>query len=375
MKIPKTFHLNLLSFCQISKLFGHISSTAKFSVLSIFTAILVYPLLSFVLTPVLIYRYIISSIVQWWNPKYGPVLSGMDAVLACPEPYNTPLVIMSPYFPVSKKIKDKNQILQFLDHQIIKSNLFPNLKQRIVKKFGYFFWYNVDNFNLEDHVRYLHAERPDTPVTRNEIRHLCGHVLGRMSFDPSRSPWELILIPNFFDQNNPHLKSCIILRVNHCLMDGYSMLKFLQRGALSPWKASVEYKMKSSRQNSWWENFMAISTILFTGPFHAINMLFLQNDKNPFLKDLLAENITKYKDGNAWSALESDPRKIDGETLKNIRSKYGVTVSSVLLALVVDGVIKFMRKRKGSMKGGLPKQIYLQSTFPVPHPDAMSNYW
>lgn len=372
MKIQK-FKLDE-TFCHIPETIFNILNTVKFMFLSILAACIVYPLVPLFFIPISIYRQVVKLLVQWWDPNYGPMLDGMDALQANPDPYGNPLIVLCPYFPVHQKIENKKQILEYLNDKVIKPNLYPNLKQKIVKKFGYLFWYNVDNFNLEEHVRYLHPECPEKPMTHKEVRKATTYTLGRGQFDSNRSPWELVIVPNYFDENKPHLKSCILLRVNHCLMDGYSMLKFMQSGAKVPWKATVEKKMKEVESSSW-ENLKKMFLVVATGPYHVINMMFFQNDKNEFLNDLLSKNKDTYTKGEVWNVKEETPKRVTKERLKIVRDKYNVGLNSLLVSLVVDGVIRFIRKRESSMKGGVPNNIFLTMAAPIPHPNVMSNYW
>lgn len=140
-----------------------------------------------------------------------------------------------PYHSLANKL-DVPTVVKVLQEKVIAPKIYPELTQRIIRKYGYHFWRSVDNFKVENHVRYLNPECPNMPVTRTELRDMLTNKVGKLPFDSTKSPWEILVVSNMIDDRDPEVKSVFILRVNHCLMDGYSIANFLNKVEFKPWK-------------------------------------------------------------------------------------------------------------------------------------------
>lgn len=347
----------------------------KYFVFSVATAVLLYPILLLIIVPVLIYRHVISVFARNEDPKLGPILTGMDALLAGYDPYEKPLVVLGPYIPFNEKL-DRNHIIKVIQEKVINPRIYPNLTQKVVRKYGYNFWRDEDNFKVEDHVRYFDQEDPEKPITLGEFRVWAMENLSKMTFDQNKSPWEWILIPNLIDTNNPSVKSLAMMRINHCLMDGYSEILFSQKISTNPGNWTIPGQdFNSSSKHSKSLKQKLVDTLYFfvlvlTGPYHAIVELFFTNDNNEILETALQKS--RESNETAWRIKEEEPRQVPKERLKALKQFHGVSMTALITTLVAMATGKYLQKRFGHC----PKKMYMLSSFPLPdHPDAMCNHW
>lgn len=88
------------------------------------------------------------------DPKIRQSLEGINATFAGHDPYHDPLIVLMPYFSISSQL-DVPTVVKVLKEKVIEPNFYPELSQRIVRKYLYHFWCEVENFKVENHVRYL----------------------------------------------------------------------------------------------------------------------------------------------------------------------------------------------------------------------------
>jgi len=162
------------------------------------------------------------------NPKFGNTLDGISGGIAGQNPYLKPELVLIPYITLADKL-DVPKVVEIIKEKIIKPGLYPELTQKIVRKYGYHFWHSVDNFKVEDYVHYLKPDCPNMPVTRQELRKLANGKLARLPFDPEKSPWEIMIVPHYLCDRDPEAKSVLIMKINHCLMDGYAIINFFSK--------------------------------------------------------------------------------------------------------------------------------------------------
>ncbi len=249
-----------------------------------------YPILFFVLLNYWIYKQLARRLAQK-DSKTGEILEGLDGTLAGQEPYLDPLVVLMPYGYLANKL-DLQTVLKFVQEKIIASKLYPQLTQKIVRKYGYHFWHSVDNFKLENHVRYLKPDCPNMPVTITELRDEVGNKLGNLPFDSTKSPWEILVVPNLIDDRDPEVKSVFILRVHHCLMDGLSIANFFQKLASKPWQmlGGVKVEEKPISPHKLVEVYKFVM-LLFLGPYYFLKMFVFSNDNHQFVQNTFKPNF------------------------------------------------------------------------------------
>ena len=104
---------------------------------------------------------------------------------------------------------------------------------------GYLFWRRDADFQIENHIRMYdytcdkNLALPSMVTTEKDLRRLMGPLMAK-GYQKDRSPWELLIIPNYKAQiteniNAPKQSCVIVLRMHHALADIISIFKLIQR--------------------------------------------------------------------------------------------------------------------------------------------------
>jgi len=197
--------------------------------------------------------------------------------------------------------------------------------------------------------------------------------LSKRPFDPSRSPWEVFLIPKFQSGNKKdETKSAVIMRFHHCMLDGICVSKTCERLGETPWKTSLSVsaaspiKFRSKQVGVWQATILPKLRLLVEGPYEILRAFYFSGENHPWLHKAMKE-----KTGNISNQISDI---ISLETLRIIctRSKGEFTVSSLLLAIFLQAAAKAM-KRQNIIPGNSSK-IYIATPWPLPnHPAEASN--
>ena len=115
---------------------------------------------------------------------------------------------------------------------------YPELRRYWTAFGGYMFWKDDENFDINGHVRLvdssdfhdvLGAERKPTacyPLTEDDLKEVFT-TLQVKSWKSRKSPWELVLAPNYKPDPDGADKTAIVFRIHHTLGDGYGIQKLL----------------------------------------------------------------------------------------------------------------------------------------------------
>lgn len=347
----------------------------KFVLLCTISASIVYPILFLVGIPVLIYYWLVQKFLLIFDPKCGEIFSGLSALVAGTDPFKKPFAVLCPYYLFSDKV-DRKRVIQVLDEKIIKPNIYPELKQRLIRKFGYHVWQNYDSFSLENHVRYLYPDFPNKPVLKSELRGLVCEEVILAGFDKRFSPWKIVIVPNLFDPENPHVKSALLFHVNHGLMDGLSIAKFLQKTG-KPWDwplaQTFSAKAKENCGSNYLDKIFKLAELLLTGPYYAIKFSLSEDDNDFLTKALSTADLNNLE--NPVRKI-GDFRYINFDQVKSIRSRLNVGTSSILTTVIAEGVAKYMKRKCQNGFSKLPKSFIVLMVIPLPgHPDKLANRW
>ncbi len=339
----------------------------KLTILGILLALLIYPITLAIFIPILLYRSILIYLVKKWDPKVCQIMSGMSALIVGGNPYNKPDFVLMTAFPLKSQV-DRRQVIDIINKQILTSSQFPELSQRIVKKFGYYFWYKTaKTISAADHVHYLNPKCQNEPVSRSHLLEVEGQKIARQPMPDDRSPWEIILIPNLIDELDPSNKSLAILKTHHCLMDGYAIKNFMKKAAVKPWKE--EKHLAQIQKTSKWKRLQTLLVLLATGPYHLINQAIFNNDNSDFMRMVFLDQ-QKRQDRQFLKGKGSF--RISMERLKNITRLHNANISSIIITLVMGATAQFIKKRLGKLE----RNMFLQMSYPVPgHPGKPTNHW
>ncbi|CAL8076278.1 unnamed protein product [Orchesella dallaii] len=342
--------------------------------LTILTIFVGYPIILFIFLPIWIYRYVLEYIVPKLDSRFSHILKGMGALFSAHTPYTKPTSVVITNFYLETPL-DKNKFINIFNSKVFPlqnkngSPVYRELKQRIVQKFGYNFWYDVDKFHLSDHIKLLHEyeNEPERSVTQLEIEKL-AYKLTTRPFHPDRSPWELIIVNNLTHDNDPLIKSVLITRFHHCLADGVSLIKLLERVGLKPWKDPFSSSLKVNKLGCFTRMILIPLRLLIEGPYQAIKLIKFSNDDNDWMKIVLSKptGFKRIKDTDfiPISTLKA---------IKNRNSHENLNIGSIIVALVVHATVEAMKRR--NVKGNFSK-LHVTLPWPLPnHPDGVCNHW
>ncbi|CAL8112313.1 unnamed protein product [Orchesella dallaii] len=327
-----------------------------------------YPLLLLFLIPLWIYRSLVVKLFKSLDPKVGSILQGMDAIMSAHSPYTNCRSVLIPHFFLASSI-DLNTFIKTFNTKIVQFKtpegklLYTKLKQRIISKFGYHFWYTVDNFQLEDHIRYLDDTCLEREVDSKELAELTNQ-LSQRNFNPTRSPWEIIIIPKLKHDKDPTIKSVVILRFHHCFLDGFSILKLFERLGDKAWTTISPRNTPKVEKSSSISTILPTLNVLFRGPYEILRAFYFSGEDNEWL-----QKITKQPSGIVSMQLTN---QIPMETLKKIvvKSKGEFTIAIILHTIILQVAGRAMAKQNAIQveKNHLVK-IHTGSPWPLPnHP-------
>ncbi|ODM94569.1 Cytochrome P450 4C1 [Orchesella cincta] len=328
-----------------------------------------YPLAIFIFVPVLSYRSIVERFLPKLDPRFGSALKGVAAVFSARDPYTNPLSVLLPYFYLDQTL-DKNHLIKLFNERIVNLRnrngdpVYIQLRQKIVRKFGYNFWFNVTNFDLSEHIKYLNESDPEGLIKDSEMIDLTLQ-LSKRPFNSERSPWEILIIPRFQHENDSEIKSALIFRFHHCLADGFSILQIVLRLGEQPMHLSAK-ESTEKRTLTFMDKFISVIynlRIFIEGPLEILKQTIFSIDSNQWLT-----NVEKYYTGK-FSAQEYD---ISLSTLKKIKER-NFCVATSLITMLVQATGRTMKRQ--NVVGNKTK-LYVAFPLPLPNrPDGMSNHF
>jgi len=226
------------------------------------------------------------------------------------------------------------------------------MKQYLTKWCGFFFWKQVSNFNIKNHYG-IHT---NDEVQESEICEIISNWISE-PFPEHQSPWYFLIIPNFTPEGDTssEKKFAVLMRVHHCISDGFSIMKAFNRMTDEPAKLVVPEAGMSRR--TWFD----IWTQLALTPYRLMKLIAVF-DTNP---------LTVNETSNQLSF--TMPQKIPVALLKEIKDYYNAgSISTVILAAFAGTL------RRAMLNGGfeVPNLVHCAMPFPIPgHPDdALTNY-
>lgn len=348
--------------------------SASFTVLRLkltFLILILSPLWFLLFGKLLLYRIFIYYVARYLDPKLGKMVSSISNFFAAHDVYKNSYTVNVALHIVGRV--DRQHLIHSFE-KILRKNQTPGghpiyleLTQKIVKKFGYTFWKDLDNFQVSDHIRYLNERNPDKEVTLDDLHEVIGRF-GKTPMDSSRSPWEVFVIKNFSSKQNPSVKSAFIMRFHHCLADGYTVMNILSKlGDNGPLplvgmpKAPYDHLKDMPTLKRRLIMVIRAVAIFFRGPYLLTGQMF-SADNNEIVQ------TSKSNYNQIMRFYECDPIQL--MELKQVKNHYKVNINTLVTTMVVGGIHAFMKK-----KNVCPSKIHM--TFPLPvfnHADKLRNY-
>lgn len=317
-----------------------------------------------------LYRFIVSKIARHFDPKLGKMVSSLGSIFAAHDIYGNSYTNNIALHVVGKI--DRLHVIRafenLLETSVTSSGepLYPEMTQKVVTKFGYKFWKNVDNFQMDSHITYLNPENPDAPVTDSELREVIARF-GKTPLNSQRSPWQIFVVRNLSSSTNPAVKSAFIMRLHHVMFDGNSILNVFGRltdNELTLAGPKADQLKNQATKNpilKWLQAILKPVVVCIRGPYELIGQIMMYDNNQ--LSKTSRENFK-----NVMRFYECEP--IPMEELKAIKNFYGVSLTALHTTLVIRGLKKFMESKNIN-----EEKVHM--TFPLPvlnHPDKLRNY-
>ena len=207
--------------------------------------------------------------------------------------------------------------------------IYRRYQQYFTKWLGFAFYKWETNFNIDNHVRNQcidvnEANKFDYVLTQYEV-----------PFEKESSLWDITLIPNYNNEN----KTMLLLRQNHGICDGMSMLKLITSRmmnlenpilTLSPKfeKIPVSKQIKSFCKNIY-------------GNTIGLPRRYLQNAPPPQNLFFTSTPIKSSDEGRYWM---STTPGIPLSDIKNLRSELQVTFTSAVVNALSTVVCKHIKR-------------------------------
>ncbi|CAL8112341.1 unnamed protein product [Orchesella dallaii] len=321
-----------------------------------------------------VYRSFLEFLAKKSDSRLGPALKGLESAFAAKTPYSNPSAVIVARIYLDSPVKTSD-LLPILNERIIhardsQGNLyFPYLRKRVVNKFGYQFWYSVDNFQVSDHVRFLNESCPEQVLKESDMMDLVAR-LSKLPFDRSRSPWEIISVPNYHRDNDTTLKSALILRFHHCLGDGHSVINFMLRLGKKPQPPQPRISASVSNEGGILEKIR----ILVEGPYETINFMLSTNvDENSFVRNAAKE----WRNSLVPGQTSRIPIPVLKKIVQNMGKEYNVSLTVLMMTLFLQASATLLRKKKVFDGDGNSSPKFVVATpWPLPnHPDGLSNHF
>ncbi|CAG7731252.1 unnamed protein product [Allacma fusca] len=193
---------------------------------------------------------------------------------------------------------------------------------------GYAFWKEDGSFSVKNHVRfydYTGALALPLPYCDDAGMHqILGRLL-RFPWRPNRSPWEMLLIPNYKGEE----KTALIFRLDHVLADGYSVVELMRHIMQNHWPLP-KFKL-ARRQVKFLEKLGTILKIQYDIARKAV--MFYGTKKIPSLK----------RSGDL-EVVFSVTSEIPVDAFKSLKNHFGVNYAAVVNACIFGAIQRALEK-------------------------------
>lgn len=221
---------------------------------------------------------------------------------------------------------------------------YPELRLYVDSWMGFIFWRKDDHFSLRNHI-IVHSIKRDARSEEecaNFVRDLMEELLNK-PFPPKRSPWEVHIIHNFRHKASSTLSTVLILRIHHCLADGFSILTLLVEDLAGEKLSSMQIpKPVASDRKTLWESLLNVQELgsvlleIFFTCGYGLGLLFSRNVPFKVTPSTKASSRILITRSNLVSV----------EKMKQVAKRSGVSLTAVIVSSVAAGLgksIKYLR--------------------------------
>jgi hypothetical protein len=338
--------------------------------------LLLSPLFLLLLLPIYAFRLFVAKVVIHCYPRIDKILTTRSSCSGAEPLYTSPkcsLVICG--IAEGRIDTDQFQILwksRLLEAKDADGKLTkPEFQQYVTKRLGFLFWKWEENFDISKHVREydgklkLQFRNGTLPISPETVTMVTDELIYK-PFVPKTSPWEVLLIHDFQELDSVNglrvgpISTVVILRIHHCLGDGFSILKTFNTNITQ----TKEIDTAQPKYTGLNRGSAVLRSLKFTfsAPYE-----FLTEAKNAM--DINSWHVPKAQlTHNMNSAITP---KIPIELFKEVKNFHKVTFTTLVFECFTAALRKFM------MEAGfkVPEVIHCVTPLPVPgHPDKMRNH-
>ena len=340
-------------------------------------AVILLAIILFVFTPIFIFNWILFSlfrgtvlIAAWlFRPDLTAPLDVVQEAMALERIHSKPKMNILVYNIVEGTVSvndfrarfEKN-ILNLTDGK--GTLVYPELKQFKATFLNKYFWKCDKNFDLKNHVR-LYDYPGETiklpkPCNEADLEKVTGDLLAH-PWKKGQSPWEILFIHNYRENETESMKTVFIFRIHHSLTDGYGILKIIWRLLDNP--SQVKFPQPTFPQL----NFVQRCVIYMRLPFYMYYYLALAVVDGFDFKN--SWHLRDKKLSRNYNTCLVKPIPIS--VIKEIKQKYGVGYNSVLAAIVSGGIRKVMEENGQK----IPESMGVFMPLPLPnHPEGLGTH-
>jgi hypothetical protein len=357
------------------------------SVFSILTFILKYligltiiiillPIAIPVFTPFVIFRYLVRKSAPYVRSDLGKMVSSVGSVMACANVYKYPetkLNISLVIEGIPNKEKARSDVKAAVEAMDPKTGIpyYPELKQNVTKWMGYPFWKNVKNFNLDEH--FLWCDNEGT-ISHEELQKRLkeGSVV---PFTENKALWRFAVYPNFLpNPEDPYYRkdakySVVIWEVNHCLADGFSIIKWLHR------ICGIKYtEFSETQKKNLFQRAMAVVCVLAKLPHDLADLLLNSSFEPKIWPNVQPQFSSNQKEhSNERNHICAHSTLVPFQKIREVRQKHGVKSVSITIAAFAAAVRTVLFE--GWKEADIPESVNFAIALPLPgHPDKLRNH-
>lgn len=343
------------------------SNSVATAAVTIFCTLVFFPIFLSILFIWLPFRILIIAFVRLLQPKLQLAEIGLTSLLAVRSTRNRPdgnlvyhLICQGPVSLDQLTHQFQHKVLEFQDSE--GNQIYRRLRYFFRPIFQVLFWQEDVKFDLKNHIRIYDFEEPGLAlpkgtVTEDDLMRITGGLVVR-PYPEGRSPWELLLIPNFKGKGCANLTG-MTLRVNHGIADGLSGIGLIHRLFGAPAPAPLAKFPQLTLAN---KAFEAIY-IAFRAPYE------LARFAVEFTDDFNAWNLPQKSYSDDSVSFCSDP--IPWVKIKGIMNKYEVNSNAAVYSIIAGALVRMMK----DIGHKVPCKLSSLTSYPLPnHPGGLSNH-
>ena len=281
-------------------------------------------------------------------------LSGLDASFLYAESSTVPLHVCSVIELDTSTIPDGYSFDRLLSHLALRVEALPELRAKLADSqlnLDHPVWVEDKDFDVS---RHLHRIALPSPGGRTELSEICGHIAS-MPLDRSKPVWEMWVIEGVADTDaHDGGPLALMIKVHHAAVDGVSATNLLNQLCSVEPDASPPDPVEGPGDATLLEITAGGLVRFLSRPLQLAKVM-------PATISTVANTVSRARNGRAMAAPFSAPvtrfnaevtsernialAQLDLEDVKRVKSRFGVKINDVVMALCAGALREFLRDR------------------------------